>query len=145
MNEKITKEALAALLDGREYRSEITSDESKLAKENGLVIVYGASDDLMEFGGAIYGDIDCWEGGTAYLDGNGLFENFCNDAACPYAEIERAKGKTIEAVWCPPGGGSWAYVTDIPHATFKIYEDGELYCVGIVFEIDALKKGQSDE
>ena len=33
---------------------------------------------------------------------------------------------------------SWKYETEIPHATFRIMESGELYCVGIVFDIQSL-------
>ena len=41
------------MLNGRSYRNEITSSEEKLAKENNLVVVYGASDDLVELAGAM--------------------------------------------------------------------------------------------
>ena len=32
----------------------------------------------------------------------------------------------------------WTYETEIPHAKFNIYEDDELSCVGIVFEMSEL-------
>jgi hypothetical protein len=50
-----------------------------------------------------------------------------------------AKGlcKTIEAIW-GKDGYSWTYKTDIPHATFDIFEDGEKFCRGIVFDIKSL-------
>jgi len=135
----MTKEELAEMLDGREYRSEILPTEAKQAKENGLVVVYGASDDLMEFDGAIYDEVGCYDGGMAYLNSNGLFESECDDEDCPYALREQEKCKTIEAVWCDPDNtASWSYKTDIPHATFNIMEDDELYCIGIVFEIASL-------
>ena len=35
---------------------------------------------------------------------------------------------------------AWTYRTDIPHETFMIYEDGEPYCRGIVFNIDDVKQ-----
>jgi hypothetical protein len=50
----INKEKLADILDGREYGEEMTHEELELSKANGLVIVFGCSDDLMEFKGAIY-------------------------------------------------------------------------------------------
>jgi len=145
----MTKEQLAELLDGRMYGSETTKEERAAARESGLVVVFGASDDLMEFCGAIYDEVDCYEGGAAYLDEspgfiNGLFESKCHDDDCPYAEKERMNCRTIKAIWCPPGGGSWAYETEIPHATFNIYEDGELYCVGIVFDIASHEGGNNN-
>ena len=42
----MTAKELAELLNGREYGNEITSDEEKLAKESGLVVVFGYSDDM---------------------------------------------------------------------------------------------------
>ena len=134
----MTIETLAAMLDGRQYRNKITREESASAEEYGLVVVYGASDDLMEFRGAIDDELGVYEGGIAHLDKSGIFEHKCV-YDCPYAEKERERCKTIEAIWCPPGGGSWAYKTEITHATFNIYEDDELYCVGIVFEMSALE------
>ena len=131
----MTKEECAKMLDGREMGEEVSQSEAEAAKESGLVIIYGASDDLMEFEGAIRDEVGCCDGGTAYLDETGLFSSECENEGCPYAEREQAKCKTIEAVWCPPCGGTWAYETEIPHATFKIYEDGELYCTGIVFDL----------
>ena len=42
----MTKEELAATLNGREYNHEITKEEEAEARENGLVVIFGASDDL---------------------------------------------------------------------------------------------------
>ena len=38
-------------LNGREYGQELTPAEAQRAKEAGIVVVFGASDDLMEFRG----------------------------------------------------------------------------------------------
>ena len=54
----MTKESLAALLNGREIGNEIEHGEAKAAKEHGLVVVYGYSDDGMEVRGAIRGNMD---------------------------------------------------------------------------------------
>ena len=35
-------------------------------------------------------------------------------------------------------GANMVYDTDIPRETFKVYEDDELYCIGIVFSVDDL-------
>ena len=131
-------EQFAEMIDSREYLSEMSNTERKIAKENGLVVVFGQSDDLMEFRGAIDGELDCYNGGTAYLDETGLWENQCEDEDCPYAAREKTKCKTIRAVWHDGGGPCWTYETDIPHATFDVYEDGEAWCVGIVFSMEDL-------
>lgn len=113
---------------------QFTKDEIETAKENGFVIVYGASDDLMEFDGAICEEIGCYDGGTAWVKGD-----MVNEAPIVVGE------KTIKAIW--RGGEkdadgqeiTWIYETEIPHENFMIYEGGEPYCIGIVFSIDDVR------
>lgn len=134
----MTKEKLAARLNGREYGSEITRDEEKSAKKSGLVVVFGASDDLMEFRGAIYDEVDAYDGATVRLAGGKLFpKHSCNCAHCGYTAVS-ATAKPIKACWCDDETKqdfTWTFRTEIPHATFEILEDGEQYCRGIVFNV----------
>ena len=59
----MTKEELAEKLNGMEYRTDIPKELIEQAKENGLVVVYGYSDDLIEFEGAFYDEGSCYKGG----------------------------------------------------------------------------------
>lgn len=128
-------ETAANALHGCEYRKEGSRELFEQMKDAGLVAVFGASDDLMEFRGAIYDEIGAWDGGTAYLDDGGLLTNECENDDCPhFARVQKA-ARTIQARWCPSGDLSWDYVTDIPHATFDVREDDEIYCRGIVFRL----------
>lgn len=135
---------LAKLLNGREYRNEITNTEIKTAKDNDLVVVFGASDDLMELRGAIYEEVGCFGGIDLKFDENGILTNECGEGEeCPYFE-EKAKNAKyyILAIW-DEDGIPWQYGTNIPHATFDILEEkGEptIYCKGIVFNINSLKE-----
>lgn len=114
----------ASMLDGRSYGSEITKEEEKLAKELGFVVVFGYSDDNAELRGAIDDEIGCFNGG----------ELRHKDLTAP-----------IYADWCPDDiDCSWAYGTSIPHEKFYIYENGELYCVGIVCDISKKPKTNAD-
>lgn len=138
----MTAKELADLLDGREYGSEITDSEAKAAVESGLVVVFGASDDLIEFRGAINDEFYCYEGGIIHLDKNGVYpksieSDICEE--CALFKTELNKKKTITALWCEEAGYPWSYRTEIPHETFDILEDGERYCRGIVFNIEELK------
>lgn len=140
----MTKEEFAAGLDGVvSYGNELDEYARKTAKESGLVVVYGASDDLMELDGAIRDEASVYGGGTVYLDEDGLLK--CPDCEpelynCPYYSRAREKAKWIAAVWCGEGRkAAWEYNTEIPHATFRVLDDGELYCVGIVFSVEDLK------
>lgn len=136
----------AEMLSGKEYRHpQFTSEEIQIAKENGFVIVYGASDDLMELEGAIYDEAGVWDGGTVHIQ-------------CPYQKAGQIIGggvvagnngqqnvMTITAKWCEDRDEngeiiSWTYETSVPHETFDIMENGEVYCRGIVFRIDKVEE-----
>lgn len=138
----MTAKDLAALLNGREYGSEITKAEETAAKESGLVVVLGQSDDIMEFRGAVDGEVDCYNGGIAYVDKNGIYEapdncDECNE--CSFVTERRNACATISAIWCK-NEYPWSYHTGIPHETFEIMEDGEKYCRGIVFSLGDLRR-----
>ena len=136
----ITKEQLAARLNGREYTKEITKAEEREAKAAGLVVLFGASDDLAELRGAIHDE--------AYPPGDGRMHMTRGGVALDWDEIdhtdkmqcrryfatEAKKKRLITAIW-DRDDISWQYETDIPHATFDIMEDGETYCRGIVFSL----------
>jgi hypothetical protein len=126
---------LAALLNGREYCREITKAEREQAKADGLVVVFGASDDLMEFRGAIADELGAYDGMTAYLTSEGLLQNDCENDECPHFQKLKAKVATIEALWCAEEGYSWTFKTPIRHETFEIVADGAPYCRGIVFAL----------
>ena len=105
-------------------------------------MVYGYSDDNVEFCGAINDEVGSYDGGTVYLTKNGILEgpacSCAEDCECPYFTKEREKAKTIKAVWHDEGGPCWTFETDIPHETFAIMEDGEPWCIGIVFSMENL-------
>lgn len=133
----LTKEALAALLTGREYLSEITKEEEQHAKMAGLVVIFGASDDLMELRGAINDEFNCYAGGTALIDAKGLLperDDIEDDGVLKDYFTRMPTAKAIDALWGTEGYG-WTYHTVVPHATFDIVEDDEKYCRGIVINI----------
>lgn len=142
----MTATELAAKLNGRTYGNEITREEAAEAKAAGLVVVYGASDDLMEFEGAIYDEFDCYEGGIAYVDAKGLLPEFENidrsdDSAITDHFARKPSAKPIKAVWGNKNEEpTWSYQTDIPHATFDVLDDDEPYCRGIVFALADLQE-----
>lgn len=130
----------ADLLNGREYGNEISDEEMLQAKNDEVVIVFGASDDLMWFRGAIYAELDAYEGTTAYFDRSGLMTNQCENNRCPYHHKITAEAATIDAIFSGEDDFTWTFKTHIEHKTFVIYEDGEPYCRGIVFELASVDK-----
>ena len=139
---------LAEKLTGMEYPVRIPKELVAEAKANGLVIVYGASDDLMEFEGAIYDEVGAWDGKIARVDSHGLVPDYeqidkdaydAKDKLREYFQRENS-GKVIEALWCKEGNYSFTFKTDIPHATWEVVEDGQPYCRGIVFSLADLEQ-----
>lgn len=128
----MNKEELAKLITGNEYGSETTKEIQDLAKENNLVIVYGYSDDNIEFEGAVREEIGMYEGGEIYIGKDGWPE-FTKDG-----DITDSKNK-IDCQWSPDDlDCSWKLTATFPFASFDIMEDGDLFCRGFVFEIKEL-------
>ena len=120
----MTLKEFAQMLDGRGYGHEITKEEEALAKELGFVVVFGYSDDNAELRGAINDEIGCFDGGK--LEHKDLPD-------------------VIYAKWCDRETNyAWSYKTSIPHETFRIYEDGDYWCVGIVCDINKPKPTNAD-
>lgn len=135
------KEELAALLTGREYGKEISESEEACAKTAGLIVIFGASYDLMELRGAIHDEMGAYDGGTAMIDRKGLLpdrESIEDDAVLEDFFIRRKTAKTVEALWCKDHEHTWTFKTDIPHSTFQIMDGEEKYCRGIVIDTEQL-------
>ena len=128
----MTLKEFSERLNGIEYNgySILSKEDIKIAKENGFVIVTGASDDLMELEGAIEDEAGCFDDGKVYISKRG---------------VEEKKTKNmIEALWCQTKDENgvvipWAYETKIPHETFLVMDAGEVYCMGIVFNANDVK------
>ncbi|KQQ40551.1 hypothetical protein ASF61_06600 [Duganella sp. Leaf126] len=134
----MSKELLAVTLDGREYPFDMTKEEQAQAAAAGLVVIFGASDDLMELRGAIDDEFGCYDGGTALIDVQGMLpgrENIEDDVELKDYFSREPLARKVEALWCAEDDTSWTYRTDVPHATFDIMEDGIVYCRGIVIDV----------
>lgn len=135
----MTAQELAAQLDARQIGQEITPDEAKDAAKNGLIVIYGASDDLCEIEGSIRDEVGCYDGGWLYLKKTHIYSRDCEDENCPHETKALDQYAHIEIKWNGSGEDfCWKYKTDLPHATFDIYDDAEKYCRGIVIHKDYL-------
>ena len=124
----MTLKEIAEKLDGTMEYPSMPKDIVKAAIESGIVIVHGCSDDLIEFEGAIRDEAGCFDGGKIYFNKSGFLEE------------GSAAGRLIKVFWdgqCEdekrPFEATWEYETDIPHETFRMLDEEELYCKGIVF------------
>lgn len=144
----MTKQELAAQLDGREYPFELTPEEKKQAKADSLVVICGASDDLAEFAGAIDDELGApdefliFEGkllpevtdeDEEVLRKHGVFD---------MADERRSEAVKIKVEW--GGACQWIVGTKAPHAKFNIMEDfgfdggKKVFCKAIVIDLKEL-------
>lgn len=130
--------AFAEKINGREYGSELTREEEVEAKAAGLVVVFGGSDDLAEFRGAIRDEAGI---GTIRILPDGSFLSD-EDLESMRDLVDRRiltrddlpKLGIIKASY----GDFHSYETKIPCACFIVNEGGEKFCEGIVFHINDL-------
>lgn len=146
----MTKEELAGLINGRQYRDEITKEEEWIAKESGLIVIFGCSDDLLEFVGALDDEIGAYDGTDFFIATDGM-EIMVDEEEETYKKAKGLEAYAIDresridvnrfsAEWCPEGTDmSWEIKTELPHAKFEIMEDGEVYGIGIVISVSDLK------
>lgn len=115
----------AEKLNNIEYPADEIWDMRKQFEEDGVVVVYGASDDLIEFEGAIQDEGDCYNDEVFYLNKEGLTTSYSKN----YVKVTHPHNGTVQ----------FNYETNIPCEWFDVMEDGELYCKGFVFNINDLK------
>ncbi len=136
---------LAARLNGRSIGAEITREEEALAKQHGLVVVFGASDDLCELRGAIHDEVGLYDGGNVVFTPTGLFDIDEEEANVlrKHGVWDKATENTreFEAIWTEDEDEpDWTYRVVFPHTTFDVIEnDGSgpcVYCRGFVFSVD---------
>jgi hypothetical protein len=149
-------EKLFELLSNREYRDETTSEIEKFAKDNNFVIMFGASDDLLEFRGAYFEEFGASNKTKFYFNKNmSIFYNknkidiakLLNENRNIFNglhiennfEYELELLNKIEVFWCKNEDNyAWSYKTNFPSISFDILEDGEIYSQGIIFSLDDL-------
>ena len=137
---------IAEKLNGVEYNREFFKHIEAVAaeaKQHGIVIVYGASDDLMEFEGAFREELgapcEAKIGRSGPLTLWSEIDHDDIEDARDYFNAEREAKWSIASLWCKEPDISWTFQTDIPHETFNIMEDGGVFCRGVVFSLNDLQ------
>jgi hypothetical protein len=138
-------EKLANQLNGREHGNELANKEIKEAEENGLVIMVGNSDDRVMVYGFIDTELYGYETFSSYLYKNNFTEYFEGCEDCNLMQLRIKDCIEFKAVNDPEDKdgnilATWLIETDLKHYTFDIMEDGDLYCRGIVFSMEEVKK-----
>lgn len=159
-----TIEDLAKLLDGNEYRDELYNEYGMniydICKKNKWIIIYGASDDLIEFEGVISDEDGAWDGTLCKLVKPGDFyledeDDETYKKAKDYKfvrinqdELNELKNNNykdtcvVEMLWCPDGTDmSWQVnVKGAEFAKFNVMEDEEVYCEAAIVDLSKFIK-----
>ncbi len=155
-------EDLAKLLDGNEYGDELDNeyniDVEAICRKNKWVIVFGYSDDLIEFRGFIDGEDGAWDGALMKLVKPGDFymededeETYKKSKEYTFVSINESELKEIqnngyqnicvvEMLWSPnDSNASWQVNSKgAPFVRFNIMEDEELYCEAAIIDLSKL-------
>jgi len=147
----ITLNKYAKMLNGRDCQPNLTTEELLLAKQRGFVVVYGDSDDRVEFEGAIREEghtnplIKKAPAGTLVLSKDG---RLLKEGSEDYARHFLQDCNVIRVYYYGEDGIPWTFDTKIPHEIFRTYDGGyddelendwDEYQRCIVFELSALK------
>jgi len=117
----ITLKEFAAMFHGRDRQPNMTPDELLLAKQKGFVVVYGDSDDRVQFRGAIKQEghtnplLKDRPAGVLALSAEG---KLLDEESALYAEYVRENRNVISVYYCKKDYLNWVFETDIPHETF---------------------------
>lgn len=127
---RLTRDEAAARINGREYLQEITKGLAAEMKASGLVAIFGSSDDLLEFAGAISEEVGAYSGALVHISPKG---NVIPDDS----DIPESVGSIwVEATRSPNGiEASWLITSEAAGSPFDIMEDGELFCRGLVIDL----------
>lgn len=136
----MTRLELALMLNGTEYPLRIPQDLLAAAKASGLVVISGSSDDNLSLEGALSDEIGCYGGGTVHLDRGGFVP--CWEHLDKKHEhtvrtwiARRDRCTEIQARWIKEEPYAWTLETDVPHADFDVWEEGEKWCRAIVVDL----------
>lgn len=140
---------LAAILNGRTEGSEISEEEQRQAKQAGLVVAFGASDDCLEFRGAFDDEISSYNGVTVQVTADGIVEKWSSllkrqphkDVVREYLKRDET-AKTVTAKWDQVDAYEWFIEGDFPFEPFDVahrVEGAAPFCRGIVFSVEDLK------
>ena len=121
---------LADELNGRQYLEEMTRAEVTQAQADGLLVLFGRSDDLVEARGFFDDEIGICEG-LIRLHARGFLEEHghCECRFCGYEKLAKA----LPAITVKQDRDiMWTLTTGVPSESFVVKDDGEDYCRGLV-------------
>jgi hypothetical protein len=137
----ISPKELATNIDKSPYPFSPDAFLTSKLKENGLILVYGSSDDTICVSGAINDSEYISNCMAILLSKEGILksnEDLDTDEELDKWRLQRENSRRIHIVWSE-GEYDWEYETDIKHVTFEILDGDEKYCRGLIFKLEDLR------
>ncbi|MBQ8806584.1 MAG: hypothetical protein IJZ68_09100 [Bacteroidaceae bacterium] len=103
------------------------------AQHQRYLVIFGASDDLVEICGHHHYEFDAFRPTTLYVTRNRVYSS---------DEIHPTTAKPIHVEYSTPTATNpalWKLTTEIPHATYNIMDGDELFCKGLVIDLNNLE------
>ena len=108
------------------------SQEEEL-KKDGIIAVFGCSDDLCEIRGSLYDEIECYyDKKIVYVKESDCFVtvDYYYENPNELIKVDLSKRPYIDI----SNKNGWKYeLPNIPQVEFKIYEEESIYCTGKLF------------
>lgn len=139
-----------------EYPAEDIKGFVEELKADGIILAFGMSDDLLEFSGALNDECEAWNGTVERLvpHKDGSVSVFDEDENKETAELNRLQIRRLTEVranWCPENEkkeiwASWHITSPDSEffGSFDIFEDGELYCRGLIIPVERLENPKEE-
>jgi hypothetical protein len=128
---------------------ELDESHFQTAKDNEWLVVFGHSDDCIELRGCFH-DETYYDSNLFNLDKGGLIPLWANIDHEDEEEVERyfkrKNDRRLLKLFVRDNEDFegenflWIFDCDCPHYKFKIYDDGDPFCVGIVVDFEKLKR-----
>lgn len=139
-------EEVAAKLDYVQYGNEDACIDDAELKEKGIVVAYGAGDDIFVLRGAIDDEWSAYGGGEwMWFRGTLVSEDDMQDInasieSCGSRPFSFIDGISLEFAPSEIPDLTWLVSASVPiKASFRIMEDEEAFCIGEVFYLDHLR------
>ena len=118
----------AKKMNGKERQCpQFTRETVQFAKENGFLILFGTADGIIKLNGVLYDEIHAPDTRKIYLDKKGFLEGKESENVVDIVAYSKKDSNNAHI--------SLAFETKIPHESFMIYDNGDLFCEAIVFRM----------
>ena len=144
----MTPQDFAALINRNQYLQELSPEQEDIARRNGFLVVFGQSDDRVEFRGVLYDEDGAYNACTLFL---GVYKDLTVKRihSEQVADVKKYEGDTVKIIAIRVDKNFdgkveaplWTFSADYPQdkvAEFKVYEDEEVYGNGLVIKIGDL-------